>query len=168
MGADYIGNVVTVVEKNHEACSKEKLEKFLQPQETVKRLLDASRDLKEEAGAAADTWALGDVDWSQVEDEEAIIEAAVVMAARELLIEGWETLMHPRYHNYWPLGRGLALIVSGGMSWGDAPYDGFNAEAALLAASMSDSELGALTGIVGGVPEVDFIESWLQSGEAGA
>jgi hypothetical protein len=156
MGADYIGQVTTVVESRYTNCTKEALVRFLNPDEVVQRLVDGDQFLAEQV----DNTVQWDPDYDA--DEPA---SSRLQIARDILIEGWETLTFPRYHNYWPLGRGLALITGGGMSWGDDPYDGYDQESTLVGTALTDSELGALTGIVAGVPEVDFIESWLQSGE---
>lgn len=160
MGADYIGQVVTVAEERYTACTRKDIEEFLAPDETVQRLLAASYYLRDEVGNADY--------FGPREASEEEMAADERETARGLLLEGWETLNGSRTHNYWPLGRGLAMLTSGGMSWGDDPYDDFHAECALVDAALSDSELGALTGIVAGVPEVDFIESWIERGEGSA
>jgi hypothetical protein len=156
MGADFIGMAVTVAESRYGACTKTDLVNFLNPDEVVRRLLDGNAFLREEVNNSA-MWVDADPD-----DEEAE-EATALQVARDVLLEGWETLMHPRYHNYFTLGRGLSLVTGGGVSWGDEPYDGFSQESVLVETALTDSELGALTGIVAGVPETDFIESWLHA-----
>lgn len=152
MGADYIGQVTTVVEERYSTCTAERLEEYLKPDATVRRLLDASQPLREEVENLA-----------FYEDSGTDIESA-----RAVLLSGWEAMNGARTHNYFPMGRGLALLTAGGMSWGDSPYDDFDAESVLVDTALCDAELGALTGIVAGVPEVDFIESWIEHGAESA
>ena len=155
MGADLISMTIVVDERRSEHCTIDAIKQHLADGGNVRRILDGSAYLREQVEEATMWDEISEPDTQEVE------------AARAILVEGAESLIEGfRTHNAIPMGHGLLLIVSGGMSWGDEPYEGFTSESVFVEASLGDRALNGLVGIVG-APEIDRINGYL-AGREGA
>jgi hypothetical protein len=147
MGADMIGQIVTVDASKHFAEGVgEKVAAYIKamPEAELQMILDAGNcEIDDYLEGAA---MIGDDD--------------AVAALRLALLEGAETLLgSSRYQISTPiLGTPLSIIFKGAPTWGDDPYDGYLEEAVFIEAAMEDALIAREAGIVTtGAPDAETV-----------
>lgn len=89
------------------------------------------------------------LDWDQ--DAEDAEKATQEEGLRDLLREAWFWLKDEDSHLALPIGdTGRSLITAGGDTWGDSPFDAYDAVVILSDTAAEIPEFGAAIGVLGG------------------
>lgn len=154
MGADLISLTVVIDQRKAEGCTLEKISEWLAVDANVRKVIESTPAMKDEL-EYAEEW----FDFDGDKEEEARLEIEV---ARRILLDGADSFLNGfRTHNGIPMGDDMMLLVGGGLSWGDDPYEGFSQECVFADAACDIPELHEITGAVG-PPQLNILLPYLK------